>query len=115
MRSTIAIVAPTKLLESASAHFSFAVINNRIACDASAKDGVNWLPKPIIESMPFSEWWVHGHVKAKRGPSPCERTIGRTSSGAADSSKCHHRMESDEERTVESRLRSREGGVGHEV
>jgi hypothetical protein len=56
MQATIAIVVATTLLESASAHFSFADISSQILCNASAKDGINWLSKPILEGQPYSEW-----------------------------------------------------------
>ena len=62
MHATIAIVVATTLLERASAHFSFADISSQILCDASAKDGINWLPKPIMEGQPYAEWWMHGQV-----------------------------------------------------
>ncbi len=55
------------LLVSAIAHFSFANINRQIACDVSAKDGINWLPKPIMEGRPYSErWQVNCQSKANR-------------------------------------------------
>lgn len=61
MQTITAIVLATTFAQS-TAHFSFVDIASQIACDVSAKDGINWLPKPIMEGQPFSEWWMHGQV-----------------------------------------------------
>ena len=64
MRATTVIIIAS-LIESVSAHFSFVDIKSQIACNFYAKDGINWLSKPIMEGQPFSEWWMHGQVNCQ--------------------------------------------------